>query len=124
MTSTQHLWAPIPTTVTSTGPISNSDVADSISHFLQIHHGELPGDSNATASLVRLIQGLRDETLAVKEEASPVKSSKKKRKRDKVEADASQVAEAAEPAVDASTVLEGVEPAKKKKRKDKKKKET
>jgi len=128
MASTQQFWAPIPTTIISSTPIDNASAAENISTFLQIHHGELPGDSNATASLVRLIQGLRDDTKSsLKTETVAItlpEKKKKKRKHDKLDADASIVADATtEPAVDESVLHEGAEPAKKKKKKDKKRKE-
>ncbi|KAK9899405.1 hypothetical protein P389DRAFT_48190 [Cystobasidium minutum MCA 4210] len=127
MSSTQQLWAPIPTIIHSSTPIDDATAAENISTFLQIHHGELPGDSNATASLVRLIQGLRDDSRLVKGSIAPVDTSnspKKKRKRDRGDANASTIADTttADPVANESTILEGEEPAKKKKKKDKKEK--
>lgn len=129
MASAQQLWAPIPTTIHSSIQIDDATAAENISTFLQIHHGELPGDSNATASLVRLIQGLRDESRLAKTDPSvpaPVvapKSPKKKRKHDKVEAEASIVADiTTEPAADETAITEGGEPVKKKKKKERKEK--
>lgn len=130
MASAQQLWAPIPTTILSSTPIDTATAAENISTFLQVHHGELPGDSNATASLVRLIQGLRDDarlsTQAETEVVAPKSPEKKKKKRkhDKVDADASAVADTTtEPIVDDSVSHDIAEPAKKKKKKDKKRKE-
>lgn len=128
MASTQQLWAPIPTTIESSTPIDDATAAENISTFLQIHHGELPGDSNATASLVRLIQGLRDDSRLISSNVTPLETSgspKKKRKRDRGDADASKVADTTtttEAAVDQSAVLDGEEPVKKKKKKEKKEK--
>lgn len=127
MASAQQLWAPIPTTIICSTPIDDATAAENISTFLQIHHGELPGDSNATASLVRLIQGLRDSSRPASihhVDADEPSKKKKKRKHDKVDGDASVVADTtAEPAADESVVQQGGEPVKKKKKKDKKRKE-
>lgn len=127
MASTQQLWAPIPTTIESSTPVDDATAAEDISTFLQIHHGELPGDSNATASLVRLVQGLRDDSRLISSNVPTLEtpsSPKKKRKRERGDADTSKVADTTttEAAVDRSAVVDGEEPVKKKKKKEKKEK--